>query len=125
MHTDFEADLEDLRWHWGEAYVIECFGLGRWLAQRRDGRWLAGRGKAVLILAGQTTYRVATALPGPLYVSRITPECSEADAPSLRTDWRLAEPPSKSVESHLALRTCLTSKAKPPLDEPSQQDNRH
>ncbi len=38
MTSDYAADLEDLRWHWGEAYVIECFGLCRWVAQRRDGR---------------------------------------------------------------------------------------
>jgi hypothetical protein len=49
MHTDFEADLEDLRWHWGEAYVIECFGLGRWLAQRRDGRGTIRADSALLL----------------------------------------------------------------------------
>ena len=38
MHTDWAGDLEDLRWHWGEAYVIECYGLGISVAQRRDGR---------------------------------------------------------------------------------------
>jgi len=34
--ADWDADLDDLRWHWGESHVIECFGLGRWVAQRRD-----------------------------------------------------------------------------------------
>ena len=29
------AALDDLRWHYGEAYLIELIG-GRWVAQRRD-----------------------------------------------------------------------------------------
>lgn len=33
---DGQTGLDELRWHWGEAYVIECYGLGRWVAQRRD-----------------------------------------------------------------------------------------
>jgi hypothetical protein len=33
--TDRAADLDDLRWHYGEAYLIELLG-GRWVAQRRD-----------------------------------------------------------------------------------------
>lgn len=29
--------LDDLRWHWGEAYLIEYFETaGKWVAQRRD-----------------------------------------------------------------------------------------
>lgn len=36
MESDWAADLDDLRWHWGDAYLIHCFGLGRWVAQRRD-----------------------------------------------------------------------------------------
>ena len=32
--TDGAADLEDLRWHYGEAYLIGLLG-GRWVAQRR------------------------------------------------------------------------------------------
>jgi len=38
MECDWAADLDELRWHWGSAYVIECFGLGSWVAQRRDGK---------------------------------------------------------------------------------------
>ncbi len=34
--ADWAADLADLRFHWGDAYLVECFGLGRWVAQRRD-----------------------------------------------------------------------------------------
>lgn len=30
-------DLDELRWHWGDAYLIEHFpGPGKWVAQRRD-----------------------------------------------------------------------------------------
>src|SRR5258705_9611354 len=29
------AALDDLRWHYGEAYLIELIGV-RWVAQRRD-----------------------------------------------------------------------------------------
>ena len=31
-------DLDDLRWHWGGAYVISNPSPGTWLAQRRDDR---------------------------------------------------------------------------------------
>lgn len=30
--------LDDLKWHWGEAYVIGHLGPDLWLAQRRDDR---------------------------------------------------------------------------------------
>ena len=34
---DWEAPLGELRFHWGEAYIIEYFrGPDLWLAQRRD-----------------------------------------------------------------------------------------
>jgi len=36
MSSDFEADLDDLRWHWGEAYLIHHLGPDVWVAQRRD-----------------------------------------------------------------------------------------
>jgi len=32
-----EHDLDELRWHWGEAYLVHHLG-GRWVAQRRDSR---------------------------------------------------------------------------------------
>jgi hypothetical protein len=28
--------LDELRWHWGEAYLIEYLGNYTWVAQRRD-----------------------------------------------------------------------------------------
>jgi len=49
MLTDWAGDLEDLRWHWGEAYMIECYGLGVWVAQRRDGRGTLRADSAVLL----------------------------------------------------------------------------
>jgi hypothetical protein len=34
---DYEAPLDELRWHWGEAYLIHYLsGPDRWVAQRRD-----------------------------------------------------------------------------------------
>jgi len=33
--TTWEEQLDDLRWHYGEAYLIDCLS-GRWIAQRRD-----------------------------------------------------------------------------------------
>ena len=30
--------LDELRWHWGEAYLIDYLGKWRWVAQRRDDR---------------------------------------------------------------------------------------
>ena len=36
MTGDWDEPLDALRWHWGEAYVINCLGLGRWTAERRD-----------------------------------------------------------------------------------------
>ncbi|MBV9094724.1 MAG: hypothetical protein JO132_12750 [Streptosporangiaceae bacterium] len=35
---DWSQSLAELRWHWDTAYIIECFGLGAWVARRRDGR---------------------------------------------------------------------------------------
>lgn len=35
--SDWEGPLDDLRWHWGEAYLIHYLsGPDRWVAQRRD-----------------------------------------------------------------------------------------
>ena len=36
MTGDWDEPLDALRWHWGEAYVINRLGLGRWTAERRD-----------------------------------------------------------------------------------------
>jgi hypothetical protein len=35
--SDWERPLDDLRWHWGDAYLIHHFETaGKWVAQRRD-----------------------------------------------------------------------------------------
>jgi hypothetical protein len=34
---DFTADLDDLLWHWGSAYLISYGRAGGWIARRRDG----------------------------------------------------------------------------------------
>ena len=36
MKGDWSEPLSALRWHWGEAYVINCLRTGRWTAERRD-----------------------------------------------------------------------------------------
>ena len=33
--SDYNDWLDELRWHWGDAYLIEHLG-SRWVAQRRD-----------------------------------------------------------------------------------------
>ncbi len=33
---DYTESLDDLRWHWGDAYLIQFFEPDRWVAQRRD-----------------------------------------------------------------------------------------
>ena len=40
--TDGAADLDDLRWHWGEAYLIHHLSPDVWVAQRRDSRQTLG-----------------------------------------------------------------------------------
>ncbi len=36
MDGDWDELLAALRWHWGEAYIINCLGAGLWIAERRD-----------------------------------------------------------------------------------------
>lgn len=38
MDQYLQEMLDTLRWHWGSAYVIDCFDVERWVAQRRDDR---------------------------------------------------------------------------------------
>jgi hypothetical protein len=38
MSTWIDAQLADLRHHWGGAYVINCHAPERWIAERRDGK---------------------------------------------------------------------------------------
>ena len=36
MSSDWDEPLDELRWHWGDAYLIHFFGPDKWVAQRRD-----------------------------------------------------------------------------------------
>lgn len=36
MMSDWARPLDDLRWHWGDAYLISFFEPDVWVAQRRD-----------------------------------------------------------------------------------------
>lgn len=40
-----DPELDDLIWHWGEAYVIAHMGPDMWLAQRRDNRKMLRAGE--------------------------------------------------------------------------------
>jgi hypothetical protein len=42
MESDWQEELADLRHHWGSAYLINCFGLGTWVAQRHDSHGTLG-----------------------------------------------------------------------------------
>ena len=44
------AALNDLRWHYGEAYLIELIGR-RWVAQRRDSHGTMSAGALTSCLA--------------------------------------------------------------------------
>ncbi len=50
MSSDWAEALDDLRWHWGDAYLIHCLRLGRWVAQRRDSHGTLGAGSAAELL---------------------------------------------------------------------------
>ncbi len=34
--SDWGQPLDELRWHWGDAYLISFFEPDNWVAQRRD-----------------------------------------------------------------------------------------
>ena len=36
MMSDWAGPLDDLRWHWGKAYLISFYEPDAWVAQRRD-----------------------------------------------------------------------------------------
>ncbi len=74
MGSDWDEPLDELRWHWGDAYLICCFGLGTWVAQRRDSHATMGaegpdelRDKiAADYRAHPVSRRIAGASPQPL-----------------------------------------------------------
>jgi len=68
MGSDWDQPLSALRWHWGEAYIINCHGLGRWTAERRDThetlRDQTPLGLRAKIIADYSARRVSRSLPG-------------------------------------------------------------
>lgn len=75
VNGDWSEPLSALRWHWGEAYVVNCLGTGRWTVERRDTHETL-RDQIPLGLRDQITARGRSALPassagsGPLPASR-------------------------------------------------------
>jgi hypothetical protein len=68
MDGDWDEPLDALRWHWGEAYIIGCHGLGRWTAERRDTHETVSDqtplGLRDKIIADYSTRKVSRSLPG-------------------------------------------------------------
>ncbi len=46
-----QVELGELRWHWGDAYLIEYFGGEKWVAQRRDSHATLGADSPAKLLA--------------------------------------------------------------------------
>jgi hypothetical protein len=65
---DWSEPLGALRWHWGEAYVINCLGTGRWTAERRDTHEMlrdqTPLGLRDQIIADYAARKVSRSLPG-------------------------------------------------------------
>lgn len=59
MMGDWEGSLDDLRWHWGDAYLIHYFETaGKWVAQRRDSHeTISADGPAALLDLIRQDYR--------------------------------------------------------------------
>lgn len=56
--SPMDEPLAELRWHYGEAYIINCTGPGRWTAERRDDRTvLHARSAAELLEKIRDDYR--------------------------------------------------------------------
>lgn len=68
MTGDWSEPLSALRWHWGEAYVINCLRTGRWTAERRDThetlRDQTPLGLRDQIIADYAARKVSRSLPG-------------------------------------------------------------
>jgi len=75
--TDGAADLDDLRWHWGDAYLIHHLGPDTWVAQRRDSRQTLGAEDAETlrerIKADYAAHPVSRQVAGPGRLE--TPSC--------------------------------------------------
>jgi hypothetical protein len=68
VNGDWSEPLSALRWHWGEAYVINCLRTGRWTAERRDTRETlrdqTPLGLRDQIIADYAARKVSRSLPG-------------------------------------------------------------
>ena len=68
MNGDWSDPLSALRWHWGEAHVINCPGTGQRTAQRRGTRQMlrdqAPLGLRGQIIAGYAARKVRRSMPG-------------------------------------------------------------
>ncbi len=66
--SDAAELLDNLRWHWGEAYLIHFFEPDRWIAERRDNhetlRASTPLGLRDLILADYTARKVPRQIAG-------------------------------------------------------------
>jgi hypothetical protein len=99
VSSDWSEPLAALRWHWGEAYIINCLGLGTWIAERRDTRETlrdeTPLGLRDKIIADYTARPVSRDLPdqqGPLGEAiRARGEGPEVDGLSLL--WAEPQPP--------------------------------
>jgi len=70
--TDAEA-LDDLRWHYGDAYLIELIG-DRWVAQRRDSPATMSAGSADELLGLIRADYAAHPVPRDPRLCRFLPE---------------------------------------------------
>ena len=61
VSSDWDGPLDELRWHWGDAYLIHFFEPGTWVAQRRDGHETMSAGQALRVTSPNSRVLV---LPG-------------------------------------------------------------
>jgi hypothetical protein len=75
MAGEWAADLDELRWHYGEAYLIHYLsGPGRWVAQRRDSHATMSAGSPDQLLDLIRTDYAAHPVPRDPRLCRLLPE---------------------------------------------------
>ncbi len=75
MAREWAADLDELRWHYGEAYLIHYLpGPGRWVAQRRDSHATMSAGSPDQLLDLIRTDYAAHPVPRDPRPCRLLPE---------------------------------------------------
>ncbi len=82
MSSDWDEPLDELRWHWGDAYLIHFFEPGTWVAQRRDGHETMSAGQALRVTSPNSRVLV---LPG--CVVTLALACAGPAATSYRCQW--------------------------------------